>query len=83
MTWIEVSDGLLVNLDHAKGVAKDGERSTLYIELSEGLSELSTNMSYETLKKLLMKRTVMADRKVDEIIKNTRTLARSAFTPTP
>jgi len=82
--WLEISTDLSVNLDHVKGIARDGERSTLYIELAEGLSEISANLDFDTLKKVLSKRSsAQIDRKVDEIIKNTRTLARSAYTPTP
>ncbi len=82
MNWIEVSDGLLINLENVKGVAKDGNRATLYVELSEGLKETSVDMTYDALKSMLLKRASF-DRKVDQIIKNTRTLAKSAYTPTP
>lgn len=84
MNWMEVTQDILVNLDYVKGIARDGERSTIYVELSEDLSEISVNLNYDVLKKIVAKRSsTSVDKKVDEIMKNTRTLARTAYTPVP
>jgi hypothetical protein len=83
-SWLSVADDLIINLEHVKGIARDGERTTIYIELSEGLKELSVNLSFDVLKKIVSKRgSADLSVKMEEITKNIRTLAKSSYTPTP
>ena len=83
--WFEAEDGILLNLDHVKGIVRDGAATTLYVELSDELQQITTMVPYEIIKQIVQSRAASGDmsEKFDQLIKHNRTLALSAYTPTP
>lgn len=82
--WLSVADGLVINLDFVKGIKEEGDRTIIFIELNENLDQVSVNLPFEVVKKILSKRgSADLSARVEEMSQNIRTLAKSAYTPTP
>lgn len=76
MNFVQIGEGLLVNLDHVTGVEKDGKKTRIYIELG---TSMPSEVPFETLRQVIALKTYNAE-KMGKYLKQ---IAENQTIPTP
>ncbi len=82
MNFIDIEDGLMVNLDTVTGIERQADKTRIYIGLT-GESVLS-GINYDTLRSIIISRSSkMQHSAVDSMARDLRQLAKYQTMPTP
>lgn len=84
MNFIDIEDGLMVNLDTVTGIERHNEKTRIYIGLT-GESVLS-GINYDTLRSIIVARSSKMQQSspaLDSMVRDLRQLAKNQTTPVP
>lgn len=88
MSWLGISDNVVVNTHHIKAIAPmEGGGTKVWVDLENNTFDypgyLISSMDFDTLRQILMAREAQASEKVDQMLRAVSTTAKSSFTHVP
>ena len=80
MNFIDIEDGLMVNLDTVTGIERDGKKTRIYTGTGESII---SEVDYSTFRSIIISRNSKMQQSKDSMARDIRQLAKHQTTPVP